>query len=71
MRQAELEREIARATGESISNIRRFGFLLDEPTEDLDVELDEQGPQFIDWDEHDALRNEGISRRPWYVPTAA
>ncbi len=33
MRQNELNRQVARATGESVSTIRRLGFLLAEPSE--------------------------------------
>lgn len=48
MSQRELERAVSRATGESISTVRRLGFLLADaetiaPGEELDVEV-------IDWD---------------------
>ncbi len=42
MTQRELERELARATGESLATIRHRGFSLVEPPDD--------GPQTVDWD---------------------
>lgn len=51
MRQRDLNRAIARSTGESITTISRLGFvpLLPEP---IDRE-----PRFLDWDEFEMLRN--------------
>ena len=71
MRQSDLEREVARATGESVTAIRRLGFSLDQPSDDPDFEEKFRSPQYIDWDEHEAQRNNGTRRRPCYVPTAA
>lgn len=48
MTQRQLERELSRATGESISTIRNLGFHLVEPP---DLE-----PLVIDWDEVQAER---------------
>ncbi len=57
MTQANLEREVSRATGESRGMIRRYGFsilpLSDQP---LEEENQEAGPQLVDWDELDGLR---------------
>ncbi|HEV2968431.1 MAG TPA: hypothetical protein VGY55_00490 [Pirellulales bacterium] len=48
MTQAQLEREISRATGESVTTIRNLGFSLIEPPE--------LEPLTIDWDELEAAR---------------
>ncbi len=71
MKQVDLERAIARATGESVSAIRRFGFSLEEPASSFEREANEAEPQFIDWDVLDAQRYEENARRPWHAPTAA
>ena len=42
MTQAEMERELAAATGESLATIRRHGFQLVEPPVDF--------PHVVDWD---------------------
>lgn len=43
MTQAEFERELASATGESVQTIRRRGFSL--------IEMPERDPLIIDWDQ--------------------
>jgi len=48
MTQHELERELARHTGDSLSTIRRHGFSLVEPPE--------LEPLAVDWDQLDADR---------------
>ena len=48
MTQAELDREISHATGESIDTIRNLGFSLVEPPE--------PEPLTVDWDELEADR---------------
>ena len=55
MTHAQMERELARATGESLSTIRRRGFQLVEPPT-----LD---PLTVDWDELDAERFAVIPQR--------
>ncbi len=58
MTQAELNRAVAEATGETVTTIRELGFSLADPDEvfhdpqpcDLDVEA-------IDWDAYDAQRH--------------
>ena len=51
MTQAQLNREVALATGESIETIQRLGFLLDEPGLDIsDPDNDDLGPCVLDWD---------------------
>ena len=58
MSQRELDREIARATGESVAAIRRHGFSEPCPlVEADDLDLGDLGPQIIDWDEVEAQRN--------------
>ncbi len=64
MKQADLDRAVARATGESVSTIKRLGFLLAEPNEDYDPDSDELGPYVIDWDELERQRYEENTRRP-------
>ncbi len=48
MTQAQMERELARATGESLSTIRSRGFSIIEPPE--------LEPLIVDWDQLDAKR---------------
>ena len=51
MRQSDLNRSVARATGESIATIARLGFLLADPSEPIDDPHSEAlGPLVIDWD---------------------
>jgi hypothetical protein len=48
MTQRDLDREIARATGENVSTIRNLGFSL--------IEMPEPEPRTVDWDELDESR---------------
>ena len=52
MTQLQLDRAVAKATGESLGEIRHRGFSIADPT---DVDFDPGPcillPQFIDWDE--------------------
>ena len=51
MFQSELNRSVARATGESVSRIARLGFLLADPCEPIaDPHAEELGPWVLDWD---------------------
>ncbi|MCA8990744.1 MAG: hypothetical protein KDA88_02135 [Planctomycetaceae bacterium] len=54
MHQSDLNRSVARATGESVSTIKRLGFLIADPEQDLDPHDEELGPYVIDWDELEA-----------------
>ena len=57
MKQSELNRQVAKQTGESIATIKRLGFVLDEPIapgEDVERDL---GPLVIDWDALEAQRH--------------
>ena len=72
MRQADLDRAVARATGESVSTIKRLGFLLDEPLpgpEDVDIEG--FGPYVLDWDEVESQRFASGDGERRHVPTCA
>jgi len=71
MKQADLNRAVAQATGETVSTIKRLGFLLAEPGDTLDPESDEHGPYVIDWDELEAQRHNARTRRPRNEPAAA
>ena len=56
MTQAELDREVSRATGESVGTIRRQGFsMLPLPDDAFDDEPDVSTIPMIDWDEKDAV----------------
>ena len=56
MTQADLDREVSRATGESVGTIRRQGFsILPLPDDDVDDEPDVSTIRMIDWDEQDAI----------------
>ncbi len=59
MRQSELYRSIAEATGETISTIKRLGFLIADPTQPItDPESEFLGPHVIDWDDLHVQRND-------------
>ena len=61
MRQSDLNREVARLTGESVSTIKRLGFLLDDPIDhEVDPDSPEYGPHVIDWDDFELLRQRDI-----------
>jgi hypothetical protein len=58
MSSGELHRALARATGESVRTIKRFGFSLwDPPAADFDDEALSAEPQVVDWDALEAERN--------------
>ena len=64
MTQAELNRQVARATGESVDTIAHMGFVI------LTSRPFEREPLTVDWDQLDADR--GVSfQRPRLQPTAA
>lgn len=58
MTQRELNRAVARATGETIDTVQRIGFLLADPSTPMDPDDDQFGPPVIDWDELAAQRPE-------------
>jgi hypothetical protein len=61
MTQAEIDRAVARATGESVATVRRLGFQLEdlfpEDFDDLesDVQAVDEGPRVFDWDDYAAV----------------
>lgn len=61
MTQAELDRAVARATGDSVATVRRLGFQLEDmfPDDFDDLEIDEEsldeGPLVFDWDAYAAV----------------
>ena len=55
MTHAQMERELSRTTGESLTTIRRRGFQLVEPPV--------PSPQLVDWDELDAERVAVVPQR--------
>ena len=66
MTQAQLNREIAQATGESVETIQRLGFLLDEPNLDIsDPDSEDLGPYVLDWD---ALEQAQAGGHPGHAP---
>ncbi|TWT64372.1 hypothetical protein [Rubinisphaera italica] len=56
MHQSELNRAVAHATGETVSTIKRLGFLIAETDERIDPDDEYHGPYIIDWDELEASR---------------
>jgi hypothetical protein len=50
MTRLELNRAVARATGEDLATVRRRGFQIAVPIEVCDYDSDSRAPQFIDWD---------------------
>jgi len=57
MNQHRLEEAVARATGESRRVIRRYGFVLADPLDDMfKREAASQPPQILSWDQVDAAR---------------
>ena len=65
MTQAELNRAIARATGESVSVIAGMGFV---PLSDLPYE---QEPRTVDWEECDGSRGVSLVPRRTRTPRGA
>ena len=61
MTQSQLDRAVARATGETVSIIRHIGFSGVDPTEPCDAL---PNPRIVNWDSLD-------SRRPGYLPQRA
>ena len=57
MRASQLNRAVALKTGEPVSEIRRRGFGLADPTAEGDESLQ---PQIVDWDELDSQRRRQV-----------
>ena len=59
MNQNELNRAVAAATGESISAIKRLGFMIAHPSQPIDDPTDpELGGRVIDWDDFNLFRED-------------
>ena len=71
MKQSDLNRAVALATGETIATVKRLGFLLAEPHESVDPDSETSGPLVIDWDELENQRmitqSEGMNHVPSLV----
>ncbi len=71
MKQADIDRAVALATGETVSTIKRLGFLLADPIDSLDLDADldlDDDPYVIDWDQVEADRS---VRGPLHEPALA
>ncbi|MCR9116146.1 MAG: hypothetical protein NXI22_04255 [bacterium] len=67
MTQQELEREVANATGEALSEIRSRGFSIADPNEVcFDPEPFDLPPQVVDWDADALNRNVALIDQPPY-----
>lgn len=56
MTQQELDRAVAKATGESLGEIRRLGFSVADPVDVcFDPEPGDPQDKYIDWDELEAI----------------
>lgn len=66
MTQRELDRQVARVTGESIRTINRRGFSIVEAEPRFDPEPAIHQPQVVDWDELETQRSRSFvaPRRP-------
>ena len=54
--QQDLDREVARATGESLGTIRRRGFSIIDPSEQqFDTEPDDTPAMVLDWDNYQPM----------------
>lgn len=65
MNQRDLNRDVARATGEAVETISRMGFSVADP--DLvhfDPEPVDEVGKYIDWDEVDLARHSDVISRP-------
>lgn len=63
MTQQDLNRQVARATGESLRTITGRGFSLVEPAPPFDPEPDDRLPQLVDWDAIDPDRTVAYAAR--------
>jgi hypothetical protein len=64
MTQQQLDRAVAKATGESLCEIRHRGFSIADPADvAFDPEPEDLPPQFIDWDDYQAVEPARPCRR--------
>jgi hypothetical protein len=71
MKQSELNRQVAKQTGESVATIKRLGFILDEPMEADEGPEQNFGPLVIDWDALEAQRHLGAQASNGQQPVIA
>tara|TARA_R110002167_G_scaffold146607_2_gene338080 strand:+ start:17320 stop:17535 length:216 start_codon:yes stop_codon:yes gene_type:complete len=69
MKQSDLNRAVALATGETIATVKRLGFLLAEPQETVDPDSETSGPLVIDWDELENQRMITLAEGLNHVPS--
>ena len=70
MNQNDLNRAVAAATGETVSAIKRIGFLISEPNEPFDDPTDPvHGGRVIDWDDFEFFQDE--PDESCFIPEAA
>lgn len=70
--QNELDRAVARSTGESVSTVKRFGFILAEPpSEPLEADVPDLGPHGIDSDELTTVCGDPSHERPRSEPSVS
>ena len=66
MLQADINRSVSRATGETVSTIKRLGFLIADPSQPItDPESEDLGPSVIDWDEFESTQEEFDASYPF------
>ncbi len=59
MNQNDLNRAVAAATGETISAVKRLGFMIANPSDPIDDPTDPvHGGRTIDWDDFEFLQDE-------------
>jgi hypothetical protein len=72
MRQTDLNRAVARATGETVSMVKSLGFSIEEPLFDVEPsDSTETGPNVVDWDSLQARRRSPYPWRFCREPTCA
>ncbi len=65
MLQAQLDQQVAQATGEDLREVRFRGFSLADPlTVSFDPEPYDLPPQILDWDQVDLERNVALIKQP-------
>ncbi len=65
MLQADLYRDISKCTGETIQTVKRYGFLIADPSEPIsNPESESLGPHVLDWDEMDFYEEDPDAEYP-------
>lgn len=69
MNQSDLNRAVAHATGETVSTIKRLGFVLADFDDRAEADdSDELGPHVLDWDEIEINRRSNSQEILHYEP---